>query len=152
MASLGRGEIRDLSWQQSRNKATKSWIKPDRPKTRKARNLDQVREKRHRNLLPHKTPPQVMNILPAFICAYLSVYSDFHKLSYLHCSTVVSGLGFFLVMRPRVYGDILETGCGEVSGPWERPNPSSSSVSGQRGRTTREPEPEASLFITEYWK
>ena len=57
MAYYVRGGVRDLFWQHSKNKATRSWIRPDRPKTKKARNADQVREKRYETLLSMKSPP-----------------------------------------------------------------------------------------------
>lgn len=58
------GKVRYLSWQHWKNKARRSQIKPDRPKTKKTKDPDQVREKRQKTLLPKKSPPQVMNITP----------------------------------------------------------------------------------------
>lgn len=111
----------------------KKWIKPDRPKTKKAKDPDQVRKKRWETLLPKKSPSQVMNILPPSFCWQLSIkdrtsnpgvhscplgspaltsgeYTHFNKLFHLHhLHCVQSVLEFFLVTRLRDFGDIIGT-------------------------------------------
>lgn len=47
-----------------KTKPQEIWIKPDRPKTNKAGEADQVREKRHETPLPEKFPPQIRNMPP----------------------------------------------------------------------------------------